>query len=163
MTNHRCARRFPRHHEFRHSKMSASSASLRLQPSCVLILIGFAYDPFADHKTSIRGGFGIFHQPIVPGTTSVIPQCVSVGSIGPNNALYPVPFVGNVLTQLTLTTGGPSGPARPLQHAIQFNAAKSRRGRLDGCLRRVARSEAASAIEDNPFPRVLTQRVYHSG
>ena len=25
---------------------------------------GFAYDPFADHKTSIRGGFGIFHEPI---------------------------------------------------------------------------------------------------
>jgi hypothetical protein len=25
---------------------------------------GFAYDPFANHKTSIRGGFGIFHEPI---------------------------------------------------------------------------------------------------
>ena len=26
--------------------------------------IGFAYDPFADHKTSIRGGFGVFHDPV---------------------------------------------------------------------------------------------------
>ncbi len=26
--------------------------------------IGIAYDPFADHKTSIRAGFGIFHDPI---------------------------------------------------------------------------------------------------
>src|SRR6266700_3438423 len=26
--------------------------------------IGIAFDPFADHKTSIRAGFGIFHQPI---------------------------------------------------------------------------------------------------
>ena len=26
--------------------------------------IGLAYDPFADHKTSIRAGFGIFHEPL---------------------------------------------------------------------------------------------------
>lgn len=28
--------------------------------------VGFAYDPFADHKTSIRGGFGLFHNLIAP-------------------------------------------------------------------------------------------------
>jgi len=27
---------------------------------------GFAYDPFKDHKTSVRGGFGVFHDPIAP-------------------------------------------------------------------------------------------------
>ena len=26
--------------------------------------VGLAYDPFSDHKTSIRAGFGIFHDPI---------------------------------------------------------------------------------------------------
>ena len=26
--------------------------------------LGIAYDPFADHKTSIRAGFGIFHEPV---------------------------------------------------------------------------------------------------
>ena len=29
---------------------------------------GFAFDPSKDHKTSIRGGFGIFHNPISPRT-----------------------------------------------------------------------------------------------
>jgi Carboxypeptidase regulatory-like domain/TonB dependent receptor/TonB-dependent Receptor Plug Domain len=30
--------------------------------------IGLAWDPFADHKTSIRAGFGIFHEPVAPRT-----------------------------------------------------------------------------------------------
>jgi hypothetical protein len=30
--------------------------------------LGFAYSPFSDNKTSIRGGFGIFHDPIAPRT-----------------------------------------------------------------------------------------------
>ncbi len=30
--------------------------------------IGFAYSPFSDNKTAIRGGFGIFHDPISPRT-----------------------------------------------------------------------------------------------
>jgi hypothetical protein len=30
--------------------------------------LGLAWDPFGDHKTSIRAGFGIFHEPVAPRT-----------------------------------------------------------------------------------------------
>jgi hypothetical protein len=30
--------------------------------------IGIAWDPFADHKTAVRAGFGIFHDPVAPRT-----------------------------------------------------------------------------------------------
>ncbi len=30
--------------------------------------IGLAFDPFNDHKTAIRAGFGIFHEPVSPRT-----------------------------------------------------------------------------------------------
>ncbi len=48
---------------------------------------GVAYDPFADHKTSIRGGFGIFHEPTQPsmytaGYWACFPWGLSVGAGG---------------------------------------------------------------------------------
>jgi hypothetical protein len=41
--------------------------------------IGLAWDPFGDHKTSVRAGFGIFHEPITARTfaldsTSMLPN-----------------------------------------------------------------------------------------
>ncbi|MBV9768953.1 MAG: TonB-dependent receptor, partial [Bryobacterales bacterium] len=57
--------------------------------------IGAAYDPFADHKTSIRAGFGIFHDIILPrlydpGYWLNPPFAIGV-QLSPN---YPVPFAG---------------------------------------------------------------------
>ena len=33
--------------------------------------VGFAYDPFSDHKTSIRGGFGMFHEVLAAGVWGI--------------------------------------------------------------------------------------------
>ena len=33
--------------------------------------VGFAYDPFKDHKTSIRGGFGMFHEVLGAGIWAI--------------------------------------------------------------------------------------------
>jgi hypothetical protein len=58
--------------------------------------IGLAYDPFADHKTSIRAGFGIFHDALLPrlydpGYWLNPPYAIGV-QLQPN---YPTPFAGN--------------------------------------------------------------------
>ena len=49
--------------------------------------VGAAFDPFEDHKTAIRGGYGIFHSPI------------TANRLGPAYALNP-PFVLGVQVRL---------------------------------------------------------------
>jgi len=62
--------------------------------------IGFAWDPFKDHKTSIRGGAGVFHDPIQvrnyhPAYLFAGPfqTGVSLCFFGPPCS-YPTPFLG---------------------------------------------------------------------
>lgn len=129
--------------------------------------IGFAFDPFADHKTSIRAGFGIFHQPIVPGDYvsgfhNAYPWTQSVE----NSALYPNTFTGNVLTQLTLTTGWAyRTDETPYNIQYNFNIQRELPG---GTVLMVAYVgsrgvKLLSAIEDNPFPVTVNNGVYTFG
>jgi hypothetical protein len=62
---------------------------------------GFAFDPFSDHKTSIRGGFGIFHNTIMARTWSSgyvtgppFPSSSLDASVAPIS--FPNPYVGSV-------------------------------------------------------------------
>jgi hypothetical protein len=63
--------------------------------------IGFAYDPFEDHKTSIRGGFGIFHNRIQPRTYASgyyfappFANDFKASFIPPFSVLFPNPYAG---------------------------------------------------------------------
>lgn len=65
--------------------------------------IGLAFDPFSDHKTAIRAGFGIFDDQIAPRTYASQfyfspPYAASVGAVA---APFPNAFAG-------LTPGGPT-------------------------------------------------------
>ncbi len=75
--------------------------------------IGFAYDPFADHKTSIRMGFGMFRELIsvntfAPGYWTSPPWALSVAANAPGlpPITYPVlPFTGPNIGSPSSTPG----------------------------------------------------------
>jgi hypothetical protein len=69
--------------------------------------LGFAFDPFKDHKTSIRGGFGMFHNPYLPPNYGGnFWEAKPWETLQQSNPIYPTPFVGTVNASLPT---GPSG------------------------------------------------------
>jgi carboxypeptidase family protein/TonB-dependent receptor-like protein len=87
---------------------------------------GFAYDPFSDHKTSIRGGFGIFHEPIginniAPGFWAAAPWAIN-GLPGALGAIYPnIPTPGAINVAKPSSTPGWDYYAPSTPYMIQYN------------------------------------------
>jgi hypothetical protein len=84
---------------------------------------GFAYDPFANHNTSIRGGFGMFRNPILPpnygGNYWGNQPWLQVLEQTP---VYPAPFTTNPATSPPFTQ--PSGfdyDSSTTPYMIQYN------------------------------------------
>jgi hypothetical protein len=143
--------------------------------------VGFAYDLFADHKTSIRGGFGMFHDVLYPGAWAIgllaTPPWNIVSQVSPsgqNNIVFQNPsLLGGAAP---FTTGGVPAFPSSLQGAawqvhttpymMQYNL-NVQRELIQGTVLMVGYvgSRGVNLIsgnENNPVPYTIDARgVYH--
>jgi Carboxypeptidase regulatory-like domain/TonB dependent receptor len=88
--------------------------------------IGIAFDPFNDHKTSIRGGFGIFHEVLYAGVWSIgfinSPPWNILTQASPSGQ-NTVPFQNPSILggSPPLTSGAPPLPSISTGYAYQLN------------------------------------------
>jgi len=73
--------------------------------------LGFAFDPTASHKTSIRGGFGTFHNPIgnriiLPNYVNNPPYIFAAEVVTPAGApKFPVPYSSSTIPSINVSNG----------------------------------------------------------
>src|SRR5579871_2387506 len=128
--------------------------------------VGFAYDPFADHETSIRGGFGMFRDLIGPsiytsGATSAPPWSTAQQV----NPVYPIPFTA-INPGLASQSSGTDYQNNHTPYMIQWNL-NIQREIAQGTILSVgyvgSHGVHLFSIEQQnaPFPTIDSSGVYH--
>jgi hypothetical protein len=88
---------------------------------------GIAYDPFKDHKTSIRAGFGIFHSPISPrdwSTNFATHAPLVSGTVA--SPPFPYPFANGVALPVPTDSNGTNYQMRSAPYNMQWNISVQR-------------------------------------
>ena len=90
--------------------------------------VGFAFDPFKDHKTSIRGGFGMFHEALGAGVWSIgyinSPPwniLTQQSPTGTNQVVFQNPSIDNGAAPFSLGSAVPQQPGIPQGYAYQIS------------------------------------------
>jgi hypothetical protein len=90
---------------------------------------GFAFDPFKDHKTSIRGGFGMFHEVLAAGVWGIgfinSPPWNIISQTSPsgtNAVTFQNPNIDNGGAPFSIgAPGAPPLPSTTIGYAYQLN------------------------------------------
>jgi len=126
--------------------------------------IGFAYDLFGDHKTAIRGGFGIFHDVLFAGEYAIgyinSPPWRVIQQLSPT---FPGLFTGATVPSITLSPGWDWNDNRT-PHLIEYNLNIERQlpWGMVASIGYVGSHglDNFSLVEENPVPYTLINGTY---
>lgn len=126
--------------------------------------VGFAWDLFGDHKTSLRGGFGTFHDVVFAGEYAIAYINSPPWSLLTQaNPTFPTPFTGATSPSLTLTNGY-DWHADKTPYLIEYNL-NIQRELASGTVLTVGYVgshgvDLLTEQEQNPVPATIVNGVY---
>jgi hypothetical protein len=126
--------------------------------------IGFAWDVFGDHKTALRGGFGIFHDVLFAGEYAIgYINSPPWSVIQQQNPLFPTPFVGTTIPSITLSPGWDWNDNRT-PYMIEYNL-NIERQLLWGMVASIGYVgshglDNFSLVEENPVPYTIVNGTF---